>query len=99
MVTLRLLAMTAAVAAKVAVVAPAATLIEVGVVSTALLSEIATLAPPVRAALVKLTVHVLEALGPRLLGVQASDDTSTGATRLMVALAELPLYAAAMLAL
>jgi hypothetical protein len=76
---------------KVAVVAPAATLTEVGVVSTVLLSERATLAPPVRAALVKVTVHVLEALGPRLLGVQANDDTSTGATRLTVALAELPL--------
>jgi hypothetical protein len=83
--------MTAAVAPKVAVVAPAATPTEVGVVSSVLLSERATLAPPVRAALVKLTVQVLEALGPRLLGVQASDDTSTGATRLTVALAELPL--------
>jgi hypothetical protein len=83
--------MAEVVALKVAVVAPAATLTEVGVVSTVLLSERATLAPPVGAALVKVTVQVLEALGPRLLGVQAKADTSTGATRLTIALAELAL--------
>ena len=87
-----MLAMTAAVAAKVAVVAPAATLIEVGVVSVERLSETATLAPPVGAALVRVTVQVLEALGPRLLGVQASEETNTeAATRLRLVLAELPL--------
>jgi hypothetical protein len=83
--------MAEVVALKVAVLAPAATLTEVGVVSTVLLSERATLAPPVGAALVKVTVQLLEALGPRLLGAQPRDDTSTGATRLTVALAELPL--------
>jgi hypothetical protein len=36
-------------------------------------------------------VQALAALGPRLPGVQAKEDTSTGATRLMLALAELPL--------
>jgi len=80
--------MAAVVALKFAEVAPAATLTEVGVVSTVLLSERATLAPPV-AALVKVTVQLLEALGPRLLGVQASEETRTGATRLTLALAEL----------
>jgi len=79
--------MAAVVTLNVAVVAPAATLTEVGVVSTVLLSETATLAPP-GAALVRVTVQVLEALGPRLLGVQPSEETSTGATRLMLALAE-----------
>jgi hypothetical protein len=78
------------VALKLATVAPAATLTEVGVVSTVLLSERVTLAPPV-AALVKVTVQVLEALDPRLLGVQAREDTATGATRLTLAMAEVPL--------
>jgi len=79
------------VALKFAAVAPAATLTEVGVVSAVLLSERATLAPPVGAALVRVTVQMLEALGPRLLGVQAREDTATGATRLTFALAEVPL--------
>jgi hypothetical protein len=39
----------------------------------------------------KVTVHALEAFGPRLVGLQASEETSTGATRLMAAFAELPL--------
>ena len=46
-----------------------------------------TAAPPVGAAWVRVTVQVLEELAPRLVGLQASDETST-ATRLMVALAE-----------
>ena len=83
--------MAAVVALKLADVAPAATLTEAGVVSTALLSERAMLAPPAEAALVKVTMQVLEALGPRLLGVQAREDTNTGATSAMLALAELPL--------
>ena len=81
--------MAAVVALKVAVVAPAATLTEVGVVSAVLLSERATLAPPEGAALVRVTVQVLVALGPRVLGVQAREETSPGATRLTLALAEL----------
>jgi hypothetical protein len=80
------------VALKLAEVAPAATLTEAGVVSDERLSETATLAPPVGAALVRVTVQVLEALAPRLLGVQASEETSTEpATRLRLVLAELPL--------
>jgi hypothetical protein len=82
--------MDAEVTLKFAAVAPAATLTEAGAVSTVLLSERATLAPPV-AILVRVTVQVLEALGPRLLGVQAREDTATGATRLTLALAEVPL--------
>jgi hypothetical protein len=38
-------------------------------------------------------------LGPRLLGVQASVETNTGAARPMVALADMLLYAAVMVAL
>ena len=33
--------------------------------------------PPVDAAMVKVTVQVLEALGPRLVGLQAIEETST----------------------
>jgi hypothetical protein len=80
------------VALKFAEVAPAATLTEPGVVSCERLSERATLAPPVGAALVRVTVQVLEALGPRVVGVQASEETSTeAATKLRLVLAELPL--------
>ena len=91
--------MAAVVTLKVAAVAPAATLTEAGVVSAVMLSETATLAPPVGAALVNVTVQVLEALGPRLLGVHAREDTRTGATRLTLALAELPFWVAVMVAL
>ena len=64
---------------------------EAGTVSFALLFERVTLAPPVGAAWVKVTVQVLEAFGPRLLGLQDNADTETGAARLTVVFAELPL--------
>ena len=82
--------MPAVVALKVAEVAPAATVTDAGTVSTALVLVSVTTAPPAGATLVKVTVQVLEALGPRLAG-QANDDTSTDATRLTVAFAELAL--------
>ena len=84
---------------KVAVVAAAATVTDAGTVSVALVFVRATRAPPAGAAFVRVTVQVLEAFAPRLLGLQASEDTSTGATRLMVALAELLLYVAVIVAL
>ena len=86
-----MLVTAAVVALKLAADAPDATLTEVGVVSTVLLSEMTTLAPPEGAALVRVTVQVLAAFGPRVLGVQAREDTNTGATSAMLALAELPL--------
>jgi hypothetical protein len=55
----------------------------------ALLSLSVTEAPPTGAALVRVTVHVEEPLGPRLVGLHVSEETRTGATRLMVAFAEL----------
>ena len=79
----------AAVALKVAVVAPAATVTEVGTVSEVLLLASVTLDPPVGAVWVSVTVHVLIALCPRLVGLQATLETSTGASRLMVAVFEL----------
>ena len=79
------------VALKVAEVAAAATVTDIGTVSAALLSESVTAAPPAGAALVKVTVQVLEALGPKLVGLQAREETETEATSQMLALAELPL--------
>jgi hypothetical protein len=76
-------------ALNVAVVAAAATVTEVPTVRVAFVFDRVTRAPPAGAALVKVTVQELDALGPRLVGLQASEETSTGATRLMVALAEL----------
>jgi hypothetical protein len=53
--------MVVVVAENVAVVAAAATVTEAGTVNAALLSDNITLAPPLGAALVKVTVQVLEA--------------------------------------
>ena len=83
----------------VAVVAAAATVTDTGTVSVVLVFVRVTNAPPVGETLVRVTVQVLEAFCPRLVGLQASDDTRTGATRLMVALAELLLYVAVTVAL
>jgi len=48
-----------------------------------------TLAAPAGAVWVSVTVHVLTALCPRLVGLQVTPETSTGASRLIVALCEL----------
>ena len=83
-----MLARAAVVALKVAEVAAAATVTDAGAVRVALVLVRVTRAPPVGAAWVRVTVQVLEPFGPRVVGLQASDETST-ATMLMVALAEL----------
>ena len=70
--------------AKAAVVAPAATVTEAGVVRRLLLSESVTVVALV-AALLKVTVQVLEALEPRVVGEQAREERVTGALRLRVA--------------
>jgi hypothetical protein len=80
----------AAVALKFAVLAPAATRTDAGTVSKALLLEIVTLEPPVRAAWFSVIVHVETALWPRLVGLQVTPETRTGAIRLMVALFAAP---------
>jgi hypothetical protein len=98
-VALELLLTVVVVALNVAEVAAAATVTDVGTVRVALVFVRVTLAPPVGAAFVSEIVQVLEAFGPRLVGLQASEDTRTGATRLTVALAELPLYVPVMVAL
>ena len=88
-VALELLLIVPVVALNVAEVAAAATVTEAGTVSVELVLVSVTLTPPVGAAWVKVTVQVVDELWPRLVGLQASEETSTGATRLTVALAEL----------
>ncbi len=56
--------------------------------------EIVTLAPLEGAALLSVTVQVLDAFGPSDEGLQESDETATGAIKSRVAWAEVPLYVA-----
>ena len=79
------------VALKLAEVADAATVTDAGTESAELLLERVTAAPPAGAGCDRVTVQVLEAFGPRLAGLQAREETRTGATRLMAEFAELPL--------
>jgi hypothetical protein len=90
--------MLVVVALKVAELAAAATVTDPGTVSVALVFVSVTSAPAAGATFVSVTVQVLEAFAPRLVGLQESDDTSTGATRLIVVFAEL-LYVAVTVAL
>jgi len=80
----------AAVALKVAVVAPAATVTEAGTLRRAFLLASATAAPPAGAVWVSVTVHRLTAPWPRLVRLQDTPETRTGATRAIVAVCELP---------
>jgi hypothetical protein len=89
MFALALLLMAAVVTVKFADVAAAATVTEAGTVSFALEFERVTLAPPVGAAWVSVTVQVLEELAPMLAGLQDNADTRIGAVRLTVMFAEL----------
>jgi len=88
-VALELLAIVVVVALKLADMAAAATVTDVGTLRVALVFVRVTLAPPAGAGLLIVTAQVLDELGPRLIGLQNSDETSIGATRLTVALAEL----------
>jgi hypothetical protein len=81
--------MAKVVTVKLPEVAAVATVIDIGTVSVELVLVRVTVAPPLGAAWVRVMVQVLEELGPRLVGLQTSEETSTGAVRLMVALAEL----------
>ena len=83
-----MLAMATVVALKLTQVAAARTVTDAGMVSVELVLVRMTVAPPVGAGWVRVTVQVLEAFGPRVLGLQISEETSTGAARVMVALAE-----------
>ena len=87
-VALESVARAAVVALKVVEVALAATVADAGVVRAALVSVMVRAAPPAGAALVRVTVQVLELFGPRLAGLHEIDETPTDATRLIVVLAE-----------
>ena len=84
-----MLAIPAVVALKLTPVAAGATVTDPGTVSVAFVLVRVTVAPLVGAGWVRVTVQVLEELGPRLVGLQAREETSTGATRVIVAMAEL----------
>ena len=85
--------MVPAVTVNVADVAPAATATDAGVVSSELLSDSVTVVLAV-AALLNVTVQVLAALEPRVVGVHASEESVTAAARVMVAVFETPLSVA-----
>ena len=86
-----MLAMATVVALKPTQVAAAATVTDAGTVSVEFVLVRVTIAPLVGAGWVRVTVQVLEALDPRVVGLQTNEETSTGAASVMVALAEAPL--------
>ena len=89
-VAVELLLMVPVVTLKVAEEAEAATATEAGTVSAEFELDNVTLAPPLGAACVRVSVQVLEELAPTLVGVQDKAEINT-AVRVTVALAELPL--------
>ena len=91
MVAFELPPKAAVVALKVAEVAAAATVTAAGTVRAGLLLVRVMLMPPAGAAWLKVTVQLLEAFGPRLVGLQTSEESRPGATRLTLVLTELPL--------
>ena len=83
------LAIVPVVALKVAEVAPAAMMTDAGTVRADLLLDTITVAPPVGAGAERVTVQLLDELGPRLVGLHASDETPPEGTRLTPVVAEL----------
>jgi hypothetical protein len=94
MVELLSLETAVVVALNVPVVPAAATVTDAGTLSVAFVLVSVTLAPPAGAALLNVTVQVLEAFGPRLVGLHASDETVVGATSVIVTLRDAPLRVA-----
>ena len=79
-----------AVAGREALVAPAATVTEVGTVRAALFALSVIAVPPAGAALVRLTVQVVEVPESTVEGEQATEDRTAGAIRVRAADLELP---------
>ena len=67
---------------------PEDTVTDAGVVRRVLLSARVTVVPAAGAALLKVTVHAAAAPEPRLAGEQPTEETVTGAIRLIVAVCE-----------
>ena len=84
-----MLPMVEVVALNIAVVEPAGTVTDAGTVSEALLLASVTLDPPAGAFWVSVTVQVLTALCPRVVGLHVTADTKIGAFRLIVDVCEL----------
>lgn len=85
--------MVPAFTVNVAVGVPAETVTEAGVVRTALLSErLSTTVALV--ALFKVTVQVLDAPDPNVMGAHAKEESTTGEERLIAAVFEIPLKVA-----
>ncbi|HEY1218640.1 MAG TPA: hypothetical protein VGF03_06850 [Bryobacteraceae bacterium] len=82
------------VAPKVVVADPAATVAAAGTASAAALLDKTTLAPPAGATCVRVMVQVLEEFCPRLAGLQLSEETCTGAVKVMLAVLAIPLRVA-----
>ena len=82
-------------AANVAVVLVDPTVTEVGVVNAVVVSDSATVAPPV---FETVTVHVALPPDPRLVGLHVNPSSATGATRAIVAVRELPFRVAVIVA-
>jgi hypothetical protein len=93
MVAVELLLTAVVDTVKLADVAPAGTVTDGAIVNVALEFERVTLAPPLGAACVRLTVQMPEEFGPTLLGLHDKEDTVTDAdaTRFTVVFAEPPL--------
>jgi hypothetical protein len=87
------------VALKFDVVEPAGTVTETGTLSDVLLLVNVTLAGPLVASAEIVTVHVLTAFCPRVVGLHARLETCTGARRLIVAVFVLVPSVAVMVAL
>lgn len=79
-----------AFAVKVLLLAPAATVTPVGIVSVVLLSESVTRDPLAGAVPVKVTVQVLLALDERVVGLHFSDNTVSDGEIVIDAVLELP---------
>jgi hypothetical protein len=98
MVALELPVLFPLLAVKLATVAAAATVTDAGTLSKEFVLARATVAPPAGADRERLIMQVLDVFGPMLVGLQLREETCTSGVRPMVVFAELPLYAAVIVA-
>jgi hypothetical protein len=94
-VALRLFAIVPAVAANVVEVDPAATVTKAETIRSVLLLDSDTAVPAAGAGLFRVTVQVVASLLLKLVGVQASELSNTGASKLTLAVCDVPFRVAA----